>query len=203
MFRRKSGFTLIELMVVIAIIGMLASIIMVSLGSAKQKSRDSRRIADIKSIQLALSLYYNDNLMYPVNIYATGASAPTMGLAPNYLPVVPKDPNAAASDTCGASNANGLAGCYHYNAYDTTGQSICNSTTNIPVIYHIGAAFEDATNAALSQGVNADSDLNPPFTSATYTACTGGNSPVVTFSGTNAGCNSTVASPDNCYDLTP
>ena len=60
--RVSRGFTLVELLVVIAIIGILASIVMVGLGGAKQKSRDSKRVADIKNIQLALSLYYNDNL---------------------------------------------------------------------------------------------------------------------------------------------
>ncbi|HUD02706.1 MAG TPA: prepilin-type N-terminal cleavage/methylation domain-containing protein, partial [Candidatus Paceibacterota bacterium] len=62
---RKKGFTLIELMVVIAIIGILASIIMVSLSSAQSKGRDAKRVADIRTIQLALEEYYNDNGNYP------------------------------------------------------------------------------------------------------------------------------------------
>ena len=57
---RRGGFTLIELLVVIAIIGILASIVLASLNSARQKSRDARRIADIKQIQLALELYFED-----------------------------------------------------------------------------------------------------------------------------------------------
>ena len=53
----KKGFTLIELLVVIAIIGILASVVLASLNSARKKSRDARRVADIKQIQLALELY--------------------------------------------------------------------------------------------------------------------------------------------------
>ena len=67
-FRREplTGFTLIELLVVIAIIGILASIVLGSLNTARQKARDARRVADIKSIQLALEFFYDTCGGYPV-----------------------------------------------------------------------------------------------------------------------------------------
>ncbi|PIZ56329.1 MAG: prepilin-type cleavage/methylation domain-containing protein, partial [Candidatus Tagabacteria bacterium CG_4_10_14_0_2_um_filter_40_13] len=58
MFKSKKGFTLIELLVVIAIIGILASVVLASLNSARKKSRDARRVADIKQIQLALEMFF-------------------------------------------------------------------------------------------------------------------------------------------------
>jgi type II secretion system protein G len=196
--RSVRGFSLVELLVVVAIIGVLTAIVMTSLSGAKQKARDSKRAADLKSIQLALSLYYADNGMYPKNIYGTGASAPDSGLAPTYLPTVPKDPNANTTDVCSDSGVNGRASCYHYSVYVLSG--IC-SVSNPPVLYHLGATFEDTTNSVLTQDSDASQTLNPPY-ATTYTSC-GAGYPAA-FDGNAANCQGgTPTTPDPCYDLTP
>lgn len=64
--RKQKGFTLIELLVVIAIIGLLSTLAVVALNNARSKSRDAKRVSDIKQIQTALELYYNDQNSYPV-----------------------------------------------------------------------------------------------------------------------------------------
>jgi prepilin-type N-terminal cleavage/methylation domain-containing protein len=66
MRKSNKGFTLIELLVVIAIIGLLSTLAVVALNSARQKSRDSKRVADIKQIQTALELYFAEMNSYPV-----------------------------------------------------------------------------------------------------------------------------------------
>ncbi len=87
MFKRSAkGFTLIELLVVIAIIGILSSVVLASLNDARRKSRDAKRIADIKQIQLAQELYFDDNGTY---------SATLAALAPTYIPSVPLGPLAS------------------------------------------------------------------------------------------------------------
>jgi len=63
--KRSEGFTLIELLVVIAIIGLLSSIVFTSIKSARAKSRDARRLADINQIRTALELYLDSNNVYP------------------------------------------------------------------------------------------------------------------------------------------
>jgi general secretion pathway protein G len=59
--RTKYGFTLIELLVVVSLIGVLATLVIANLNSARERARDSQRKSDLRSIQTALRLYYNDN----------------------------------------------------------------------------------------------------------------------------------------------
>lgn len=100
MKRTAKGFTLIELLVVIAIIAMLASVILASLSSARFKAADARRKVDLRQLQTALELYYNDNNAYPStggNWYGNtpnggNRSAWIPGLAPTYIATLPQDP---------------------------------------------------------------------------------------------------------------
>jgi len=87
----KSAFTLIELLVVIAIIGILVTISIVSLSNARAKARDAKRVADIKQIQTALELFFNDQNRYPTvtewgfnSLYSTSTSGTT-----TYLAIIP------------------------------------------------------------------------------------------------------------------
>ena len=61
----KSGFTLVELLVVVGIILIMTSVIMVSISTVRQKSRDDKRIADAAQIRLAIELYAQQNREYP------------------------------------------------------------------------------------------------------------------------------------------
>lgn len=69
----KKGFTLIELLVVISIIGLLATVVLVSLNSARAKARDARRLADMKTIITALEMYYSDYNEYPEENSSNGS----------------------------------------------------------------------------------------------------------------------------------
>jgi len=61
----RRAFTLVELLVVISIIGLLSTIAVASMNSARSRGRDARRAADVHQIMTAMQLYYQDNGTYP------------------------------------------------------------------------------------------------------------------------------------------
>ena len=73
--RRSGGFTLVELMVVIVIMGILVSIGTFAFQSSQKKSRDSRRKSDLNQVTKALEMYNTDVGIYPAGVAASTADA--------------------------------------------------------------------------------------------------------------------------------
>jgi type II secretion system protein G len=122
--QKKKGFTLIELLVVVAIIGLLATLSIVALNTARAKARDAKRVGDIKQIQTALELYYNDNGGYP----ATASSGYAIASGSNvYMAQYPTPPVPSTDGGCPANVTN-----YAYTA--------TSSNTSYTISYCLGAA---------------------------------------------------------------
>jgi prepilin-type N-terminal cleavage/methylation domain-containing protein len=64
------GFTIIEILLVVAIVGLLTGTVSITFGNVRAKSRDQRRKADFLAIQSALELYFAQNKYYPTNCAA-------------------------------------------------------------------------------------------------------------------------------------
>jgi len=153
MVKSKRGFTLVEVLIVIAVIGILASIILVGLGNVRPGARDTRRISDLRSVQGALEVYFNKCGYYPnptasaqqlaspecqtdVNEYKDLEGALTVAGVAKQIPHDPQwdgqsswDPQTVGTD-------------YGY-AADSSGTS-----------YVLAARLEDPTNKALEQDLD-------------------------------------------------
>ena len=165
--RRYPGITLIELLVSVAIIGLLIVATTVSIRSYLLRSDDAQRKTDLKKISQALEQYYNDRGGYPASLSGSDDSLITCGtnvtLNP-YLKDVPCDPNGGSSRPYlyireGNSHV-GTRGDQVYRAYrlltalqysadpqikevgcpDGCGGKKADTTTNVPDSYNFGIA---------------------------------------------------------------
>jgi prepilin-type N-terminal cleavage/methylation domain-containing protein len=100
MAKTKQAFTLIELLVVIAIIGVLATVSIIALSNARAKSRDAKRLGDLKQMQTALEMYFNDKGAYPLSI-DNGIFSTSSGATSTYMQITPAAPSPA--DNCTAA----------------------------------------------------------------------------------------------------
>ncbi|MDP2629311.1 MAG: type II secretion system protein [Candidatus Harrisonbacteria bacterium] len=87
----KKGFTLIEVLIVVGIIGILASIVLVGLGSSREQARDARRVTDLRQTQQGLELYYVKNQEYPSGLSDWDDLESTLQNA-NLVNRIPRDP---------------------------------------------------------------------------------------------------------------
>jgi len=67
MSQKKAGFTLVELLVTLTILGILATIGLGQYHTSQAKARDAQRKADLDNIARALEMYYNDHQSYPLS----------------------------------------------------------------------------------------------------------------------------------------
>lgn len=98
--RRQSGFTLLEVMVVIVILGILASLVVPNLMGNKEKADQQKAVSDIVALENALDMYKLDNNRYPTTEQGLDAlvNKPTASPEPRsyreggYIKRLPQDP---------------------------------------------------------------------------------------------------------------
>lgn len=86
-----------ELMVTIAIIALLSGIVMANLSSSKGRSRDSKRVSDMNTLQLSLSLYFDRCKQYPDSLVTTANNGCPSGISlASYISTIPTAPSSGS-----------------------------------------------------------------------------------------------------------
>jgi prepilin-type N-terminal cleavage/methylation domain-containing protein len=126
-YKQQKGFTIVELLIVIVVIGILATLVIVTFSGIQQRARDTQRQTDINAIQGHVEAYYASTGNYPTLAMLLDNAAG--GFVPKYMKGL--DPEALAApdgtDIAAAAAANGH---YQYEAWsDSIGGTACPTAT--------------------------------------------------------------------------
>lgn len=186
-----SGFTLIEIMMVLAIISILAVVGVANFSDSSASARDTQRQSDLKNLQNAIETYHSQNGRYPVGcavgVPANGWSGQLatnyactdgmgqyiVGLAPEYISVLPTDPRLNGIDSGYIYRTNAEGTVYKLKAHKTVESEVvtrdhplkaCDIRVqqNLPGAPKFGSPAVNASRnpkdigwcAAISDGVN-------------------------------------------------
>ena len=161
---KKSGFTLIELLVVIAIMGILTAIVTTNLGTARQKARDTKRVSDIKQLQLALALYADaHNNYYPPTL----SPIELIPLSPTFIQAIPVPPGGTSQT-----------------AYSYVGLGTGLTCTS----YHLGALLEVTGSSVLLDDSDATAVGTNCSSATDFSGADTGGTDVCRITGATADC---------------
>lgn len=124
-----------ELIVVVGIIAILTSVVLSNISTAKQRSRDAKRVSDVTQIKLSLELYFNRCNQYPATLTAAASNGCPSGITlDTFLSPMPLPPLGSAETSYNDK----------YSALNT------NCTA-----YHLGATLENATDNSFRDDADA------------------------------------------------
>ena len=140
--KNNKGFTLLEIIIVVAIISVLAVILLPRLARVRQPANDARRISDLRTIQGYLELYYQKNRAYPLS-----SLFPVVGYGS-----IENTTDCGSATVCNKLISDGVASAI---PSDPTSGSVYNyGTDSNGQSYTIGATLQESGSRALSDDVD-------------------------------------------------
>jgi len=118
---KQTGFTIIELIVVIVVIGILATLSYIGIANTQARSRDTHRTTDIDTLHSRLEEYYTDKGAYPNTLSTTTfPGLPASALVdPDGVSIQIRTPVASQAAAAASSNPTGTPNDYSYTPYPT------------------------------------------------------------------------------------
>lgn len=144
--KRDQGFTIVELLIVIVVIGILALLVITTYSGIQQKARNSKRQTDIQSIQTHLEAFFSQNGYYPSLTDMKGTAAG--GWVETNLKGFDKnaliDPSAPNNDD--QMVADPVAKHYAYHVTQSDGTTSCETDHTTCAKYTLTATYEGTVN---------------------------------------------------------
>lgn len=145
--KRSQGFTIVELLIVIVVIGILALLVITTYSGIQQKARNSKRQTDIQSIQTQLEAFFSQNGYYPSltdmkDTAANGFLATNMKSLDKTALTDPSNPTQSDQLVTGA----GTAKSYAYAVTQSDGTTACETDHTTCAKYTLTATYEGTVN---------------------------------------------------------
>lgn len=142
------GFTLIEILIVVAILGLILVAVLMSMRTQRQKAEDARVKADLERLRIAFEDYYNDNNCYPpATMFDAAADCNSTALAP-YMTNIPCDPRTEepyvieyVGGECSGFRLYGLLN----NSSDPSATALCSDSTGYEGAENYGVSSSNTT----------------------------------------------------------
>lgn len=142
--KRGQGFTIVELLIVIVVIGILALLVITTYSGIQAKARNSKRSTDVSTIQTQLEAFFSQNGYYPSLTDMNSASWLSTNMKSLDTGALVDPSNPTQSKTLVATPA---LKSYAYAVTDSSGAS-CEATDTNCAKYTLTASYEGSVNGA-------------------------------------------------------
>lgn len=151
--RTEQGFTIVELLIVIVVIGILAALVITTYNGIQQKGRNTERVTDLKAVQGQLEAYYATNGRYPASTDLGSTSANNLTFIAASMKGLDKealrDPKGTAGDFSVANTP--TVNKYSYAPSGDTPGSTCDNSTGGDCTKYVLTAKPEGSGADIVQ----------------------------------------------------
>lgn len=145
---QNKGFTIVELLIVIVVIGILALLVITTYSGIQAKARNAKRQTDVQALQTQLEAFFSQNGYYPSRADMNSPSwisTNMKSLDTNAL----VDPSSTCNpSTTGCLAASPVAKSYSYAVFASDGTTSCETTDTSCAVYTLTATYEGTVNGS-------------------------------------------------------